>query len=87
MYDAQSFFVDNAINRYAIGSWMPLNRISDGSIDLYLQQDSPGRHKAANWLPAPAGDFNVTLRMYWPSDKKPSIIDGSWKPPAVTRVQ
>ena len=26
MYDAQSFFVDNAINRYAIGSWMPLER-------------------------------------------------------------
>jgi hypothetical protein len=87
MYDAQSFFVDNAINRYAIGSWMPLKRNSDGSIDLYLQQDSPGNDKAANWLPAPAGDFNVTLRMYWPNDKKPSIIDGSWEPPAVTRVQ
>jgi hypothetical protein len=26
------------------------------------------------------------LRMYWPKDKNPSIIDGSWKPPAVTRV-
>lgn len=87
MYDAQSFFVDNAINRYAIGSWMPLKRNSDGSIDLYLQQDSPGNDKAANWLPAPAGDFNLTLRMYWPNDKNPSIIDGSWEPPAVTRVQ
>ena len=86
MYDAQSFFVDNAINRYAIGSWMPLKRNSDCSIDLYLQQDSPGKDKAANWLPAPAGEFNVTLRMYWPNDKNPSIIDGSWKPPAVTRV-
>jgi hypothetical protein len=87
MYDAQSFFVDNAINRYAIGSWVPLKRNSDGSIDLYLQQDSPGNDKTANWLPAPAGDFNVTLRMYWPNDKKPSIIDGSWEPPSVTRVQ
>jgi len=87
MYDAQSFFVDNAIDRYAIGSWMPLKRNSDGSIDLYLQQDSPGNDKAANWLPAPAGDFNLTLRMYWPNDKNPSIIDGSWEPPAVTRVQ
>ena len=87
MYDAQSFFVDNAIDRYAIGSWMALKRNSDGSIDLYLQQDSPGNDKAANWLPAPAGDFNLTLRMYWPNDKNPSIIDGSWEPPAVTRVQ
>jgi hypothetical protein len=65
---------------------MPLKRNSDGSIDLYLQQDSPGKDKEANWLPAPAGEFNVTLRMYWPNDKNPSIIDGSWKPPAVTRV-
>ena len=86
MYDAQSFFVDNAINRYAISSWMPFKRNSDGSVDLYLQHDSPGKDKEANWLPAAAGDFNVTLRMYWPKDKSPSIIDGSWKPPAVTRV-
>jgi len=87
MYDAQSFFVDNEINRYAISSWMPLKRNSDGSIDLYLQHDSPGKGQEANWLPAAAGDFNVTLRMYWPKDKSPSIIDGSWKPPEVTRVQ
>jgi hypothetical protein len=87
MYDAQSFFVDNTINRYAISSWMPLKRNSDGSIDLYLQHDSPGEAREANWLPAAAGDFNVTLRMYWPKDKSPSIINGSWKPPAVTRVQ
>jgi len=86
MYDEQSFFVDNAINRYAISSWMPVKRSSDGSIDLYLQHDSPGKATEANWLPAAAGDFNVTLRMYWPKDKSPSIIDGSWKPPAVTRV-
>jgi hypothetical protein len=86
MYDDQSFFVDNPINRYAIGGWMPLKRNSDGSIDLYLQHDSPGKDKEGNWLPAAAGDFNVTLRMYWPKDQPPSIIDGSWKPPAVTRV-
>ena len=86
MYDAQSFFVENAANRYAISSWMPVKRNSDGSIDLYLQHDSPGKDKEANWLPAAEGDFNLTLRMYWPKDKNPSIIDGSWKPSAVTRV-
>jgi hypothetical protein len=87
MYDPASFFVPNALNRYAISSWMPLKRNADGSVELYLQHESPGRDKEANWLPAPAGEFNVTLRMYWPKDQPPSIIDGSWKPPAVARVQ
>jgi hypothetical protein len=87
MYDPASFFVPNALNRYAISSWMPLKRNANGSVELYLQHESPGRDKEANWLPAPAGEFNVTLRMYWPKDQPPSIIDGSWKPPAVARVQ
>jgi hypothetical protein len=86
MYDSQSFFVDNAINRYAISSWMPLEHSSDGSIDLYIQHESPGKEREANWLPAPAGNFNVTLRMYWPKDHAPSIHDGTWVPPAVTAV-
>jgi hypothetical protein len=87
LYDADSFFVDNAINRYAISSWMPLRHNGDGSIDIYIQHDSPGRDREPNWLPAPsAGAFNLTLRMYWPKDKPPSFLDGSWKPPAVGRV-
>ena len=86
MYDAQSYFVANPINRYAISSWMPLQHNADGSIDIYVQHDSPGAGKAANWLPAPDGAFNITLRMYWPKDTKPSIIDGSWSPPPVVRV-
>jgi hypothetical protein len=36
----------------------------DGSVDLYIQKDSPGTDKEANWLPAPAGDFILMLRMY-----------------------
>jgi hypothetical protein len=86
MYDPQSFFVDNSINRYAIGSWMPLKRNGDGSLDIYIQHDLPGANKEANWLPAPDGGFNITLRMYWPKDHSPSIIDGSWRPPAVYKV-
>lgn len=86
MYDSQSFFVDNPIDRYALSSWMPLKRNEDGSIDVCIQHDSPAKDKEVNWLPAAQGDFNVTLRMYWPRDKSPSIIDGSWKPPPVTRV-
>jgi len=86
MYEPESFFVPNAINRYAVSSWMPFKRNADGSLDLYLQADSPGKDKEANWLPAPKGEFNVTLRMYWPSDKPPSIVDGSWKPPALRKA-
>jgi len=84
MYNAQSFFVDNPDNRYAISSWMPLKRNKDGSLDLYIQHDSPGKEKAANWLPAAQGEFNVTMRIYWP---KPEALDGKWKPPAVVKVQ
>jgi hypothetical protein len=87
MYDPQSFFVANPINRYAVSSWMPFKRNPDGSLDLYIQHESPGKDKEQNWLPAPAGEFNMTMRLYWPKEKDPSILDGSWKPPAVTKVQ
>ncbi len=86
LYDPDSFFVENPIHRYAISSWMPLTRNNDGSLDIYVQHDSPGADKESNWLPAPEGGFNVTMRMYWPKDQNPSILDGSWQPPAVTKV-
>jgi hypothetical protein len=86
MYDPQSFFVANPANRYAVSSWMPLISNADGSIDIYIQHDSPGVAKEANWLPAPSSAFNVTLRMYWPRTDAPSILNGTWKPPAVTRA-
>ncbi len=83
MYNAQSFFVDNPINRYAISAWMPVKYNEDGSLDIYMQRDSPGKDKEANWLPAPEGQFSLTMRIYWP---KESVIDGTWKPSAVKRV-
>jgi hypothetical protein len=83
MYDAASFLVANPINRYNIAGWMPLKYNPDGSLDVYVQHDSPGTQKESNWLPAPAGSFNVTLRMYWP---KESVLGGSWKPPAIQKV-
>jgi hypothetical protein len=88
MYNADSFFVANPINRYAVSSWMPLRKNADGSLEIYVQSESPGKDKEANWLPAPAsGPFNMTMRMYWPKEQAPSVIDGSWKPPAVTKVK
>jgi hypothetical protein len=86
MYNPDSFFVANQINRYAISSWMPLKRNNDGSLDIYIRRDFPGADREPNWLPAPGGNFNVTMRMYWPKHHSPSILDGSWKPPAVTKV-
>jgi hypothetical protein len=86
MYGPDSFFVENPINRYAISSWMPLQQGSNGSLDIYIQKDSPGKDRESNWLPAPAGDFNLTLRMYWPKDKPISINDGSWVPPGVKGI-
>ncbi|HNA51711.1 MAG TPA: DUF1214 domain-containing protein, partial [Mycobacterium sp.] len=53
---------------------------------LYLQADNPGPGKEANWLPAPKGDFVLMLRMYWPNSTPPTILDGSWKPPAVQQA-
>jgi hypothetical protein len=84
MYDAESFLAANPINRYNIAGWMPLKYNPDGSLDVYIQHDSPGKQKESNWLPAPEGAFNVTLRMYWP---KEPVLDGSWKPPAIEKVQ
>ena len=48
-------------------------------MDLYIQNESPGPDKESNWLPAPKDQFILMMRLYWPSDTAPSIIDGSWK--------
>ncbi len=84
MYDAASFFVPNSINRYNIAAWMPLKYNKDGSLDIYLQKDSPGKALESNWLPAPDGDFNLTNRIYWP---KPEALDGTWKASPVVKAK
>jgi hypothetical protein len=86
MYDANYFFVANPINRYSISARQNLKANADGSIDLYVQNQSPGADKEANWLPAPTGKFVLMMRLYWPAETPPSIIDGSWTPPAVAKA-
>jgi hypothetical protein len=81
MYNERQFFVDNAIDRYAIGDRDTLQPNPDGSLDLLLQHEVPPSE--SNWLPAPEGAFNLMLRMYWP---KPEALDNTWKPPAVERT-
>jgi hypothetical protein len=86
MYDSNFFFVENPINRYSISPRQNLKANPDGSVDLYIQNESPGPEKESNWLPAPKGKFQLMLRMYWPNEHKPSIINGTWKIPAVKKV-
>jgi hypothetical protein len=86
MYDADYFFVDNPLNRYSISARQPLKANADGSIDLLIQNESPGPDKESNWLPAPKGKFILMMRLYWPNESNPSIIDGSWVIPPVKKV-
>ena len=86
MYDADYFFVDNPLNRYTLSQRDNLTTNPDGSVDLLIQADPPAPDKTANWLPAPKTDFVLMLRMYWPQETPPSIIDGTWKVPPVTPV-
>jgi hypothetical protein len=81
MYDSTYFFVPNPINRYNVSSRSKFKPNKDGSIDVYIQNESPGKDKEANWLPAPKDAFVLMMRLYWPSTTPPSILDGSWKPP------
>ena len=85
MYDAGFFFVDNPLNRYTLSERNKLQANEDGSVTLYLQHESPGKDKASNWLPAPKGKFVLMMRLYWPKEKSPSLLDGSWSPPAVKK--
>ncbi len=86
MYDPEFFFVPNPLNRYSLSQRDTFVTNADGSVDLYLQAESPGPDREANWLPAPKGKFIPMFRLYWPQDTPPSILDGSWTPPPVRRA-
>jgi hypothetical protein len=82
LYDSEGFQVGNAINRFAVSSWMPFQFNPDESLDLYFQNESPGKDKEANWLPAPKGPFNLTMRLYAPQS---DALTGRWTPPPVKK--
>jgi hypothetical protein len=84
LYDTDGFQVPNALDRFALGDRDSLRRGADGSIQLYVQHESPGADTTSNWLPAPAsGPFTLTIRLYAP---KPEVLSGQWAPPPVTRL-
>ncbi len=84
LYDSEGFQVGNVLNRFAVSSYMPFKTNGDGSLDLYFQNESPGKDLEANWLPAPKGAFNLCMRLYSP---KAEALTGKWNPPVVTKVQ
>jgi len=87
MYDLpQSLLVANSINRYLINSPMlpEMKKDADGGLTIYIQNESPGKDKASNWLPAPKGPFAMYMRLYWPAQ---AALDGSWKQPPLETVK
>lgn len=90
-HGGNQLLVKNPINRYLINTPMlpGMQKNPDGSLTIYIQKDSPGRAKEANWLPAPDGPIYLVMRLYWPKETPPSILPpgkGTWKPPGVQRV-
>jgi hypothetical protein len=87
MYDGKTqLLVANPIDRYGINSPMlpDMKKNADGSLTIYIQKDSPGAAKQANWLPAPDGPIYMVMRLYWP---KQAALDGSWKPAPIVRAK
>ncbi|CAN7183805.1 DUF1254 domain-containing protein [Mesorhizobium sp. LjNodule214] len=92
MYDGKTqLLIKNPIDRYLINSPM-LPRMEtnpDGSLTLYIQKESPGAAKDANWLPAPDGPIYMVMRLYWPKSEAPSILpagEGTWRPAPIAMV-
>lgn len=84
-YNAKNFLIENPINRFAIGDRNDLKLNKDGSLDIYIQGESPGTNRESNWLPSTkTGTFTLSMRLYWGSE---NIVDRTWNIPAVTLVK
>jgi hypothetical protein len=82
-YDTDGYFIPNALNRLALGDRDTLVTSTDGSLDLYMQADTPGGDKEANWLPVAKKPFTLLMRLYSP---KTEFLAGSWTPPPVQKM-
>lgn len=80
-----SLLVANPLNRYLLNSPMlpQMTRDPDGGLTLLVQNDSPGKEKEANWLPAPKGSFFMAMRLYWPTQE---ALEGRWTAPPLQRL-
>ena len=86
MYDNSYYFYPNALNKLTMSMRDHPVVNPDGSLDLYFSHDKPAQAPEANWLPAPSDQFILMLRMYWPKETPPSILDGTWSPPPVKKA-
>ncbi|TVL99762.1 MAG: hypothetical protein CV087_16625 [Candidatus Brocadia sp. WS118] len=87
IYDSETQLrVENPLNRYLIDSSMlpDLKLDADGSLTLYIQQETPGADKESNWLPAPSGPFQLLVVLYWPGQE---VLDGTWTSPPIQKVK
>ena len=85
MYDIEGYLVENPLNRYSRGDRSNMKPNADGSLTIYIQNQSPGKDKESNWLPSPkTGPFKVALRLYSP---KKQVLDKSWVPPAIVKIK
>ena len=85
LYNREHLFEPNGLNRFSLGTKnKSLKYNPDGSVTLYFQNESPGANKESNWVPAPKDEFSLYIRAYWP---KKEILDGTWTPPPVKRVE
>lgn len=85
MYDEKEFFIENTFKRYSIGSTTDgLKKNADGSVTIYIQNENPGSDKQSNWLPAPTGNFNLTMRLY---GAQTPILSGAYRLPAVKIIK
>jgi hypothetical protein len=84
VYDSDGYFIPNEIKRQALGDRSNLSANADGSVDIFIQADSPGKDKETNWLPVAAGQpFNLLMRLYWAREE---VLSGAWAPPQVTKA-
>jgi len=86
MYDGKTqLLIANPLNRYLLNSPMMDQFVvaEDGSLTLYIQNESPGKELEANWLPAPNEHFYAVLRLYGPEEE---ALEGKWVNPPLVKV-
>ncbi len=75
--------VPNSANKYAVARYTPnLQLNDDGSLSVYMARQLPAGVPMANWLPIPAGAFNIMLRVYGPEG---SVEDNTYVPPGIEK--
>lgn len=84
LYSSEELFLSLPIEEHAIGSHDKLKFNKDGSLDIYIQNESPGDELEVNWLPAPKAEFTLILKYNEPED---SILKGNWNPPSIEKVE